>query len=150
MELLADHNRWRINNQSHIFLECPSPAQPCMGNTSTGTCAPHFHGVMCSQCEDGYAGATCEECAHKVTAWTVIGLLGIAFFLVVLVTTLMALRVCTWGTVEGEAAGADMRCRGREGDWGGRARGRMRERGVERLAAETDFTWRTGSTSSWT
>ena len=101
--VLTAANWWRAHNNTLTFFQC-GPAEPCLGGRLTGTCKPQFTGPLCGVCAAGHAGEDCEKCGDRVQAQFMIGLIGFAYFLVIGVVILKAVR----NTRAGKSKGSEL------------------------------------------
>ena len=87
--LTTEPNYWRAHDATYTFFKC-GDMQPCVGGTTVGTCSPGFRGPLCALCKEGYAGETCVECGDSMLSLCILGLFGLAYFVVVGVVVLKA------------------------------------------------------------
>ena len=80
--LVTAVNWWRAHNETLAFFQCRD-AKPCLGGMPTGTCKPNFRGPMCALCADDHAGEECALCTERTVSHFIVGLIGVAYFVVI-------------------------------------------------------------------
>ncbi|GBG31120.1 Thyroglobulin [Hondaea fermentalgiana] len=88
---------WRISSTSTEFLECPERAF-CKGGAYGDYCSAHHVGILCVDCESGYAmrSDTCEPCTAAATSRDRAISAVVWIFAVILLFTPAAVTAIKW------------------------------------------------------